>query len=326
MNTKQNIVNNVNGIGNVVTDVAFGSGRSCAASKVIIKRNPHKERVMRIGTWNVRTMGGEEKVRREKMGNAVIEMKRTKLNILGLSEVKWKKSGDCYFEGYRFISVGGGRGQRGVAIVLDPETAQRVTNVVQDCGDRIVKVKIEAEPRNLVVIQVYMPTSDSEEEEIEEMYEKLENLMGTEKANEELVVMGDWNAVVGEGNDGNDGKEMGRYGLGKRNERGERLIEFCRKNQLVVTNTCFQQHRRRRYTWRSPGDISRYQLDYIIVRQRYKKSVKSSHSYPGADIGSDHNMVMMSLAELKLKRIQRPKRKRRLDLEELNKKPDMFSS
>ena len=87
-NNKINIVNNVNGINNRVVDVAFGSGSNTAASKVVIKRKPHKEKMIRIGTWNVRKMGGDEKVKREKMGNIVREMERNKLRILGLSEVE----------------------------------------------------------------------------------------------------------------------------------------------------------------------------------------------------------------------------------------------
>ena len=99
-------------------------------------------------------------------------MKKHSLNILGLREVKWKKSGDCYFEGYRFISVGGGRGEHGVAIILDQEMARRVVNIEQEHGDRLIKIEIEAKPRNLMIVQVYMPTTDSDDEEIEQMYKK----------------------------------------------------------------------------------------------------------------------------------------------------------
>jgi hypothetical protein len=63
------------------------------------------------------------------------------------------------------------------------------------------------------------------------------------------MVMGDFNARVGEGS---DGKVIGKYGLGKMNNRGQMLSDFCKKNQLVITNTLFQQEKRRRYTWTAP--------------------------------------------------------------------------
>ncbi|XP_050421358.1 uncharacterized protein LOC126833839 [Adelges cooleyi] len=117
--------------------------------------------------------------------------------------------------------------------------------------------------------------------------------------------MGDWNAIVGENT---DGREVGKYGLGTRNERGDRLVEFCRQHDLVITNTLFMNHKRRRYTYKMPGDINRYQLDYIMVKNRYKNQIKSSKSYPGADIDSDHNLVMIK-SILKFKKLEKPKNK-----------------
>jgi endonuclease/exonuclease/phosphatase family metal-dependent hydrolase len=70
-------------------------------------------------------------------------------------------------------------------------------------------------------------------------------------------------------------------------------VEFCNEKNSVVANTLFEQHRRKRYTWKVPGDIARYQIDYILVRERYKNKVKQCKSYPGADIKSDHNLVIM---------------------------------
>ena len=75
--------------------------------------------------------------------------------------------------------------------------------------------------------------------------------MRKQKGTDYVVVMGDMNALIGEGS---DGSEVGEFGLGKRNERGERFVEFCRTNKLMVTNTWFQQEKRRRYTWKSHGD------------------------------------------------------------------------
>ena len=137
-----------------------------------------------------------------------------------------------------------------------------------------------AEPVDLVIVQVYMPTSDHEAEEIDVIYEGLEEIVKAQNGNDNVVIMGDWNAVVGEGK---DGSEVGEFGLGNRNERGERLVEFSKNNKLVVTNTWFNQPKRRRYTWIKPGDTGRYQLDYILVRQRYRNSIKNAHSYPEAD-------------------------------------------
>jgi len=82
---------------------------------------------------------------------------------------------------------------------------------------------------------------------------------------------------------------------------------------MIVTNTWFEQERRRRYTWKKPGDECRYQIDYILVRQRYRNSVKSSQSYPGADADSDHNLVAMRV-NLKLKKLCRAKIYRKWDM------------
>ena len=82
-----------------------------------------------------------------------------------------------------------------------------------------------------------------------------------------LILMRDWNAVVEEGK---EGSIVGKYGLGKRNESGDRLVEFCAKDKLVIARTLFKNHKRRIYTWKMPGDIGRYQIDYILVKQRFR--------------------------------------------------------
>lgn len=273
-----------------------------------------KDRSMKIGTWNVRTMN-----RAGKLENVKEEMRRNKLNILGLSEMRWKGNGDFISEQFRVIYAGGEDGQRGVGIVLDSDAAKRVGEI-ERFSERMIMVKVQAEPVNMVVIQLYMPTSDHKDEEVELMYEKLEEILATLKGTDYVVIMGDWNAVVGEGR---DEKEVGSFGLGQRNERGERLVEFCKKNKFVATNTWFKQEKRRRYTWKKPGDTERYQLDYILVRQRYRNSVKGSWSYPGADIDSDHNLVAMSI-NVKLKKITKGKRRQKWDLCKLKANEEAF--
>ena len=89
---------------------------------------------------------------------------------------------------------------------------------VKCVNERILKAKIKSEPLNTAVVQVYMPTTASDDAEIEEMYEKVEELVNKEKGKCNVIVLiGDWSAVVGEGQ---DGQNVRKYGLGKRNEKG----------------------------------------------------------------------------------------------------------
>ena len=165
-----------------------------------------------------------------------------------------------------------------------------------------------------------MATTDHEELEVDLWYERLEEMLGGQKGTDNVVIMGDWNAVVRERR---DEKEVGSYGLGKRNERGEKLVEFCKKNKLMITNTWFEQEKRRRYTWKKPGDTGRFQIDYILVKQRFRNSVKSSWSYPGADMDSDHNLVAMKV-NVKLKKISKGKKQMKWDMVKLKTNGDKF--
>ena len=112
------------------------------------------------------------------------------------------------------------------------------------------------------------------------------------KSTEVLIIMGDFNAKVGRGKEGDI---VGKFGLGERNDRGERLIQFCVENDLMVANTFFQKPNRKLYTWKSPGDWIRNQIDYILIRKRFRNSVKKCQTYPGADINSDHNQITAKL-------------------------------
>src|SRR6218665_2485194 len=142
-------------------------------------------------------------------------------------------------------------------------------------GSRMINVKIKAEPVDKMIIQVYMPTTNHEEEEVENMYERLEEVLDRTKGTDYVVIIGDWNAVVGEGA---DGKSIGKYGLGKRNNRGKKLTELCNRRELVITNTWFQHEKRRRYTWKAPGDVARFQLDYIIGKTKVQKQCQECKS------------------------------------------------
>ena len=91
----------------------------------------------------------------------------------------------------------------------------------------------------------------------------------------------------------------GKFGLGVRNEARQRLIEFCQENALVTANTLFQQHKRRLYTWTSPDGQQRNQIDYILCSQRWRSSIQSAKTRPGANCGSDHELIAKFRCKLK---------------------------
>ena len=248
-----------------------------------------------------------------KLENMKREMARMNINILGVCETRWTDEGDYYSDGYRVLHGGGSEHRNGVAVILDKRTAASVVKVSYE-GDRLMLVKLRGKPTDIVIIQVYMPTSEHKEEEVEDMYEKIEELLDRETVGRDyVVVMGDWNAVVGEGKEDNI---VGHYGLGNRNERGEKLVDFCRRRQLYIANTWFCQDRRRRYTWTKPGNTGRYQIDYILTKTRFWNSVSNAKSYPGADADSDHNPVVATV-RVKLKKFNKKGKRVRYDFERL---------
>ena len=129
----------------------------------------------------------------------------------------------------------------------------------------MISVSFQGKPFIIMVIQVYAPTSNAEEAEVEWFYEDLQDLLELTPPKDALFIIGDWNAKVGS-------QEIpgvtGKFGLGVQNEAEQRLIEFCQENTLVIANTLFQQHKRRFYTWTSPGGQYQNQIDYNFCSQR----------------------------------------------------------
>ena len=116
-----------------------------------------------------------------------------------------------------------------------------------------------------MVIQAHAPTSNAEEAEDECFNEDLLDILELTPKKDVLFTIGDWNAKVGSQETSG---VTGKFGLGVQNEAGQRLIEFCQENALVITNTLFQQHKRRLYTCTSPDSQHRNQIDYILLSQR----------------------------------------------------------
>ena len=146
-------------------------------------------------------------------------------------------------------------------------------------NDRMISVCFQGKPFNITVIQVYAPTSKSEE--VERFYEDPQDLLELIPPKKDvLFIIGDWNAKVGSQETPG---VIGKFFLGVWNEAGQRLIEFCQENILVIANTLFQQHKRRLYTWTSPDGQHQNQIDYILCSQRWRSSIQSAKTRPRTD-------------------------------------------
>ena len=134
----------------------------------------------------------------------------------------------------------------------------------------MISLHFQGKPFNITVIQVYAPTNNAEETEVEQFYEDLQDLVELTPPKDVLFIIGDWNAKVGSQETPG---VTGKFGLAIRNEAGQRLTEFWQENALVIANTLFQQHKRRLYTWTSPGGQYWNQIDYILGSQRWRSSL-----------------------------------------------------
>jgi len=123
-----------------------------------------------------------------KLANVIGEMKRAKLNVLGLAETRWKEEGDFTSDGIRIIHTGGENSQNGVAVLVEEKIARSIIKI-ERYGSRMIEVKIKSEPVDIVIIQIYMPTTTHEDEEVDNMYERLEEILDRTKGTDYVVIM-----------------------------------------------------------------------------------------------------------------------------------------
>ncbi|XP_071963831.1 uncharacterized protein [Antedon mediterranea] len=269
----------------------FSYGSSCNDAPQADERNETKEKInlrhnLRTGTWNVRSMTDPSKLHILQR-----ELNRCKIPICGLSEDRWIGKGHFRTDdGCTVYFSGSDRLRRnGVGFIMSRQSAKSILGY-NPISDRIISIRLQAKPINISIIQVDI-----------------------------VIIMGDFNAKVGSNLEKNHA--MGRFGLGHANERGEKLVDFCIENDLVLTNTLFPQHPRRLYrpTWISPDGNYRNQigLDYILIIHRWRSSVKVAKTYPGADCDSDHQLLTAEI-RCKLKIVKRDALPRRYDVKQIN--------
>ncbi|XP_073670211.1 uncharacterized protein [Paramisgurnus dabryanus] len=254
----------------------------------------------RIGFWNVRTMYDTGK-----LAQVISEMRCYNLHILGVSESRWTGSGRLRTStGETVLYSGRDDNQHfeGVAIILKKGLEKSMIEW-KPVNNRLIKIRLKGKQINTTIIQCYAPTNNNNEDEKDRFYEELQALLEETPRHDMKIVMGDMNAKIGSDNT-NYERAMGREGCGTMNENGERLMELCTTYNLVVGGTLFPHREIHKLTWYSPNGRDKNQIDHFMINGTWRRSLLDVRAKRGADVGSDHHMVVATV-KVKLRKTGR---------------------
>ncbi|CAH8515125.1 unnamed protein product [Schistosoma haematobium] len=248
-----------------------------------------------IGTWNVRTMWETGKT-----SQIATEMRRYNLAVLGISETHWTQAGQKRLATGEMLLYSGHEEDnaphtQGVALMLS-KVARNALVGWESHGSRIIKASFKTKKEGITmnIIQCYAPINDSNDEIKDQFYERLQSIIEKCPRKDLTILMGDLNAKVGIDNSGYE-DIMGRHGL------GERFANLCAFNKLVIGGTIFPHKRIHKAKWISPNHTKENQIDHICINKKFLRTMEGVRTRRGADIGSDHHLVVANL-KLKLKK------------------------
>ena len=268
--------------------------------------------VSSIGTVNVTTL-----YKPGKLGCTLNELKRFRWDVVGVAETHWTGNGEFESDGVKILYSGRSDNihREGVAFLLNTK-AKKSYLEHRPVSSRIISLRMRGQHINTSIIQVYAPDSSHTDAEIEDFYEELRQEIQRINNRDLLIVMGDFNSKIGSDNDGFQDM-MGPFGLGQRNERGEKLLEFCQQNELYVTNTKFYHRMNHRYTWTHPNEQHKSCIDYILIKKRWLSSVRGTKVMRSAELDTSHELLLSNI-KLKFRVVNtNPKYEPRLNVEKL---------
>ena len=274
---------------------------------------------LNICTYNVRTLKSEED-----LDTLLEEVDNIKWDIIGLAETRRKpnliKLPQC---GHTLFTTSATRGYNGVGFLVNKKIENNVLEY-KEISDRIAYIKLQINRQHTMkIIQVYAPTTSHPDEVVEDLYNDIDEIFTTEKTSF-TILMGDLNAKVGVRKDDEE-KGVGPFGIGNRNDRGERLVDYVASRNLVIGNTCFKKPSDRYWTWESPNGATHNMIDYIITD--HKRILMDVEVVPKVDTGSDHRFVRAKVRiNKKWERMRRLKRtkKRHIDPGKLCDKQEQY--
>ena len=240
---------------------------------------------MNIGTWNVRAINGKDL-------ELVKEAKKYNVQVLGVTETKKKGQGVVDLGSHKLIYSGINtmeRARAGVAILLTNDIYE--TADFNYINERLLEVNAEFKNKNMKIIVGYGPNEDASKEDREEFYKQLQIIIDNTKTNQEILILGDLNARVGNKKDSYYGV-IGKEGESIESPNGELLLDLCIRNNLKIANTFFKHKDIHKWTRVSEDRAEKSMIDYIIVSNNLFYNTNDVRVKRGAEIFSDHFMVV----------------------------------
>ncbi|XP_066288323.1 craniofacial development protein 2-like [Branchiostoma lanceolatum] len=216
-----------------------------------------------------------------------------------MSETRWTGQDKKVSDNMTFIYSGGEHHEYGVGLLLAQEASKALISW-QPVSDRIIYARFNAKHMKVSVIQVYACTEAAEDESKDDFYEQLQTTLDNTPKYDMTIVMGDFNAKLPKNRTGWE-NILGPHGSAEANDNGQRMLEFCQRNNLQITNTYFKQKRIHKATWKSPDGKTENEIDYVCVNKRWATWIHDTRVQRGADIGSDHHMLLSKI-KIKLKK------------------------
>ena len=269
----------------------------------------------KIGCWNVRTL-----YETGRAAQVAMEMDKYQMDILGLSEVRWTTSGKVTLASGHTLIYSGPPNEEdehkyGVALMMTKKAAQCLLEW-EPINERILKARFHSKFRKVTIIQCYAPTNLAESDTKDQFYQQLQETIDSSPKRDIIMILGDLNAKVGTNNQNRE-LNMGKHGIGEMNENGELFADFCVQNDLEIGGTIFKHRNIHKVTWISPDHSTQNQIDHICISRKWRRSLIDVRAYRGADVGSDHILLIGKL-RLKIKKNIRVTQKRtHLDTEKL---------
>lgn len=216
----------------------------------------------------------------------IYALQKIDLDVLGLSEVKRMGCNIEEYSDYILCYIGQTKGLHGVGFLVKKIHKNKITNFT-GISERVALLQLKINTTHISIIQAYAPTEDSSEDEILKFYIDIEEAYSLTD-DKVIVVMGDFNAKIGWPTK-EENLIMGEHGYGKRNERGERLINFALENKLSIMNTFFKKKASRKWTWLSPNQKTKNEIDFIMTNS--PRLITNFEVLTHITFASDHKLL-----------------------------------